>query len=378
MRRIGIFVLVLLILVTVPAVQGVMDHGKDAAVDGGKSGRWIAHTTDEKDIADFQAKGCRVVHRLEDATAIACPPGVEKRLARIEEDRVFYIMDIAADIQINADDVWTLGYDGTGVRVAVLDTGVDTDHPELQGHIAGGMSFVSGVTGYEDDNGHGTHVTGIITATGSPDSTARGVAPGAEIWMGKVCNAQGSCYTTDIARAIEYVSSHQTETGRVMSISIGGGGTTLPNCDRDYLAQKVNAAVGKGVTVVAAAGNNGRSVTSPGCASKAIAVGAVDGNDVLAYFSGRGLALDIVAPGVSIYSTIPGDSYARYSGTSMATPHVTGTIALMLDRNPGLTDSMIKDKLYKTAKDLGTKGWDRLYGNGRVDALAAVNAVSTP
>jgi subtilisin family serine protease len=223
-----------------------------------------------------------------------------------------------------------------------------------------------------DDYGHGTHVSGIITADGI-DTNAKGVAPDAKIWMAKVCDASGSCYVSDIAAAIEYVVENKI--AKVMNISLGGGGTNKSDCDSNYLAQKVNWAVDNGVTVVAAAGNTAGIVSSPACASKAIAVGAVDKNDKRARWSGTGLALDIMAPGVSIYSTLPNNSYASYSGTSMATPHVAATVALLLEKNSNLTDSQIKDALYKTAKDLGKTGWDKYYGWGRVDALGAINYV---
>ncbi|HVP25961.1 MAG TPA: S8 family serine peptidase, partial [Methanomicrobiales archaeon] len=374
MKITKILVLLLLFLLAASAAQAVVDHKNDAAWTGrGNFGRWIAHTTGEKDLSDFQAKGCSIVHRLHDATAIACPPGIEKQLANVEEDQVLHIMDLAADRQINANGVWALGYTGNGVTVAVLDTGVAWDHPELVDSIAGGKSFVSYTPSYYDDAGHGTHVSGIITANGNPNANAKGVAPDAKVWMGKVCDASGSCYVTDIATAIDYVVHHQTETGRVISMSLGGGGTTGPNCDTDYLASQVNAAVQAGVTVVVAAGNDKKTVSSPGCASGAISVGAVDSGDVRASsFSGMGAALKVMAPGVSIYSTLPGGSYASWSGTSMATPHVAGTVALMLSKNSGLPDSTIKSILYTTARDLGTQGWDQYYGWGRVDALAAV------
>jgi subtilisin family serine protease len=259
-----------------------------------------------------------------------------------------------------------------------LDTGIDTDHAELADSIAGGKGF--GYATYEDDHGHGTHVAGVITANGV-DANAKGVAPDTKVWMAKVCNAQGSCYTSDIVAAIEYVvkgsdgiANNGDEPAKIISISLGGGGTTSSNCDWDYLAKKVNWAVDNGVTVVAAAGNSGGKVSSPGCASKAIAVGAVDKNDVRPSWSGSGRALDIMAPGVSIYSTIIG-SYASWSGTSMATPHISATVALLRQKKPSITDSEIKNAIYKTAKDLGKAGWDKQYGYGRVDALASINYI---
>jgi subtilisin family serine protease len=174
--------------------------------------------------------------------------------------------------------------------------------------------------------------------------------------IAKVCDSFGSCYVSDIAAAIEYVVENKI--AKVITISLGGGGTRWSNCDKDYLVQKVNWPVDKGVTVVAAAGNTAGIVSSPACALKAIAVGAVDKNYKRASFSGSGLALDIVAPGVSIYSTVPQNSYGFLSGTSMATPHVAGTVALLLEKNPKLSDSEIKTALYKSAKDLGIVGWD--------------------
>jgi len=343
--------------------------------NGKEMARVIADTTGIIDKLSFRVRGCEIIHELSDATALKCPANIVSKL-KVREDPVLHIMDMEANVQINADDVWTLGYTGSGVTVAVLDTGIDTDHPELADSIAGGQGF--GYLTYEDDHGHGTHVSGIITADGvggTPFGFAKGAAPDTKIWMAKVCNASGSCYSTDIAAAIEYVVSNNI--AKIMSISLGGGGTSRANCDTDYLAKKVNWAVDNGVTVAVAAGNTSGRVSSPGCASKAIAVGAVDKSDVRASFSGTGLALDIMAPGVNIYSSIIG-GYDSWSGTSMATPHISATIALLKQVNSALADNQIKDALYKTAKDLGTAGWDKYYGWGRVDALAAVNYVKPP
>ncbi|MFH1306814.1 MAG: S8 family serine peptidase [Candidatus Micrarchaeota archaeon] len=338
-----------------------------------KNERYIANTNSFLDKLYFQFSGCEIMHELEDATAIKCPPGIASKFANVQEDKILHIMDMDANMQINADDVWNLGYTGTGITIAVLDTGIDTDHPELNASIAGGMGF--GYSTYEDDHGHGTHVSGIITANGVTPY-AKGVAPNANVWMAKVCNAAGECYTSDMAAAIEYIvqgpdgiANNGDEPADIMSISIGGGGTGGPNCNRDYLAQKVNWAVSNGATVVVAAGNSAGVVSSPACASGAIAVGAVDKNDVRAYFSGTGKSLDIMAPGVAIYSSVIG-GYASWSGTSMATPHVSATIALMKEKNSTMTDAQIKEALYNTAVDLGLSS--RYQGNGRLDAYAAI------
>jgi subtilisin family serine protease len=253
--------------------------------------RLIAHTTSFLDKIILRVKGCYILHELKDATAIECPEEVAKTLGNVEEDKIYHVTDLQADQQINADDVWNLGYTGSGVTVAVLDTGVDSTHPELSSSIVGGQSFVSYTTSFADDNGHGTHVSGIITSDGTSNLNSKGVAPGAGIWMAKVCDSSGSCYGSDIVAAIEYVVSNNV--AKIMSISLGGGGTSGSNCDTDYLASEVNSAVSNGVTVVVAAGNTAGIVSSPACASKAIAVGAVNKSDVRASFSGTGYALEI-------------------------------------------------------------------------------------
>jgi len=306
--------------------------------------RVIADTISNKDIESFVSKGCFIKHRLKYTTSLDCPENIIGQL-NVRESRVFHIVDINADKQIGADKVWAEGIDGSGVKVAILDTGIDTDHPELQDSYLGGYDYVNNDPYPEDDHGHGTHVSGIITANGLSNANSKGVAPGAGIYMYKVCDSGGSCYEDDMIAAME--AAVQTD-AKVMSISIGGGSYTTENCDSDTLAAKVNWVVNQGLTVVVAAGNDGKGVSSPGCASGAIAVGAVDSSNNVPYWSGRGLALDIVAPGVSIYSTLI-NGYGTMSGTSMATPHVAGVVALLLDANSGLTTSEIKNALYSTA-----------------------------
>jgi len=346
-----------LVLLVIPVVLAVTSNAE-------KNVRVMADTASVLDKLVFRLKGCSIVHELNDATALRCPKGVQ--IEGAFEDKVYHIMDMDTNIQINADGVWNLGHTGTGVTVAVLDTGIDTDHPELVSITVGGKGF--GYNTYEDDNGHGTHVAGIITSDGTTDTFSKGVAPDAEVWTGKVCNSGGSCHISDIAAGIEYVVNNNI--AETISISIGGGGTGGPNCNRDYLAQKVNWAVDNGVTVVVAAGNTAGVVSSPACASGAIAVGAVDKSNVRAYFSGTGKALDIMAPGVSIYSSVMGGGYEYWQGTSMATPHVSATVALMKQKNPTWTDADIKEALYNTAEDLGLSS--RKQGHGRVDAYGAV------
>jgi minor extracellular protease Epr len=379
-----LLLLVALSLLCLPVVQAMPDPATQ---------RVIAHTTSPFEKGNFQKLGCTILHELNDATAIECPEGVF--IPNAEPDEILHILDIDADIQIHADDVWSLSspITGDGVVVAVLDTGVDYTHPELgpyvtdalpvdvNGGIGGGKSFVSGSTSFLDDNGHGTHVSGIITADGEV-TLARGVAPDATVWMAKVCNSGGSCYTSDMAAAIQYVVEH--DVARIMSISIGGGGTTASACDSDYLASKINWAYEQGVVSAIAAGNEGRPrVSSPACASKAIAVAAVDKSDTRASWSNYGKALidhGVAAPGVSIYSTVPGNKYESWSGTSMATPHVSALMALMLQKDPSLTKENIRSRIFQSADCLD--GWygtcpNTYIGFGRVDAYQTVNFGST-
>ena len=337
--------------------------------------RLIVHKTSASVKAQAALQGCEIVRELINATAMACPANI--KVPNSEPDAILHILDLQSDRQIRADEVWALGYTGSGVTVAVLDTGVDVTHPELTSSIVGGRSFVYYTQSYADDHGHGTHVSGIITSDGI-DANSKGAAYNAQVWMAKVCDASGNCLTSDMVAAIQYVVTNHI--AKVMSISIGGGGTTDSNCDSDYLASQINWAYNNRVVSVIAAGNNDPKgiVNSPACASKAIAVAAVDSSDNLASFSDYGNALrdhGVAAPGASIYSTVPGGSYASWSGTSMATPHVSATIALMLQKNPNLALSAIKSIIFNSANCLGGKYGscpNTYIGYGRVDASNAV------
>jgi subtilisin family serine protease len=384
------------ILLGVLAFSIISLSSVEAAENKENKVKLIAHTTSHLDKILFKLQGCEITHELTDATSLSCPENVT--IQNSEPDEVLQILDVASDTQIKADQVWST-YDGTGVTVAVLDTGINYNHLQLSSSsgsadITNGHCFAVTAgdcgNGFLDDNGHGTHVSGIITSDGLTDANngalSKGVSSGAKIWMAKVCNGQGSCYTSDIAAAIDYVVANHV--AKVMSISLGGGGTAKNNCNSDYLASKVNSAFNNGVVSVVAAGNSGsRIVSSPACASNAIAVAAVDSTDHRASFSSYGNALKnhgVAAPGVKIYSTVPMSScplcsstgYSYLSGTSMATPHVSATVALMLQKNPNLTPTDIRSNIFGSADCLGG-----LYGScpnvnigyGRVDALQAVN-----
>jgi subtilisin family serine protease len=276
---------------------------------------------------------------------------------------------------INADDVWAMGYDGTGTSVCIIDTGIDANHCDFPaGKVVAWADYVgTGSTPY-DDHGHGTHCSSIATG----EDPCKGVAPGADLMGAKVCDSGGSCPDTAIIQGIDFGVAQGAD---VESMSLGGPGGDGTSA----LAQEANWAVDQGVVVVCAAGNdyNCCTINTPGDATKVITVGASDKSDALASFSSRGpttdnrIKPDIVAPGVSIYAASAGTacSDTSMSGTSMATPHIAGVVALMLDANGSATPLQVKNCMGAAAIDKGNTNKDCLWGWGRVDAYGAVNQV---
>ncbi len=253
---------------------------------------------------------------------------------------------------------------GAGVTVCVVDTGIDKDHPDLQNNIVGGKNFVAkgaivDPTKWDDDNGHGTHVAGTIAAVDNTIGTV-GVAPQASLLAAKVLNRQGSGYISDIIAGIDYCVTSGAD---VVSMSLGS------NSDVQALHNAVDNAYANGVLLVAAAGNDyGGAVSYPAAYDSVVAVSATDNNNNLASFSNVGTQVELAAPGVNIFSTWKGGGYNTISGTSMATPHVSGTAALAIQANPFLSNVEIRALLQSTADDLGAVGRDSFFGYGLVDA----------
>ncbi|TLS37258.1 S8 family peptidase [Pseudalkalibacillus caeni] len=238
---------------------------------------------------------------------------------------------------IQAPDLWTESNKGKGCIVAVIDTGCQTDHPDLAERIIDGKNFTSDHNAdpknYEDNNGHGTHVAGTIAASLNQNGFS-GAAPEANLLILKVLTGQGSGKYKWIIDAINYAVDWRSSEGekvRVISMSLGGP-TDVPE-----LHEAIKQAVSRGVLVVCAAGNEGDNngntdeFSYPGAYNEVIQVGAVDLNRRLASFTNTNDQVDLVAPGVDILSTYPGGKYARLSGTSMATPHVSGALALLIN-----------------------------------------------
>ncbi len=285
--------------------------------------------------------------------------------------------------QIGAKSLFysTPSVNGDGVKVAVIDTGVNWQHEDLDGNYVTGYDFVNRDNNPMDDNGHGTHCAGIIAAEVNGIAVA-GVAPQASIYAYKVLNSRGSGTISNIILGIQQAKADQVN---VISMSLGSTSYS------QSLYDACLAATSGGIVVVAAAGNSGNTATGstvnyPAKFDCVIAVGATNVNDDLASFSSTGPEVDVVAPGVDVLSdykdVTPYDGFNRdtiyMSGTSMACPHVAGTVALMLQANPRLIPAQVQTILQNTALDLGKEGYDNFFGYGRIDAAAAVAQANNP
>ena len=302
---------------------------------------------------------------------------------RIWEDLPVHAFLDTSVPHINVPPVWNLGYTGRGVKVAILDTGLDPTHPDFAGRIINGADF-SG-TGARDRNGHGTHVTGIAAGAGA---TYRGVAPDASIYVVKVLGDDGGGMTSDVIAGLEWALEQGVQ---VVNLSLG---SSQASDGTDALSVACDEMVHRGVVVCVAAGNDGpRSGTigSPGCAREVITVGASTEGGSIVSFSSRGPTLDgrikpdIVLPGERIISCraantslgAPVDAlYTAVSGTSMAAPHAAGAVALLLEAYPALTPAEIRGRFVQAAKDLGLD--PNAQGAGRVDVEAAYKGETVP
>ncbi|MCT4784095.1 MULTISPECIES: S8 family serine peptidase [Exiguobacterium] len=288
-------------------------------------------------------------------------------IAHVELDQTVQIENQTQDwgiAKLKAPAAWQSGFTGKGVKISVVDTGI-SQHPDLT--ISGGASFSSVTSSYADDNGHGTHVAGIIAARNNSIGTV-GIAHEASIYAVKALEANGSGSLSSIIAGIDWSISNQMD---IINLSLG---TTSPSTTLQQVVDRANNA---GILVVAAAGNNGRAdgtgdlVNYPARYSSAIAVAATDINNNRASFSATGSTVEVAAPGVSINSTLSNGGYGPMSGTSMATPYVAGNLALMKQAYPSLTASQLRTRLSQDVIDLGPTGRDTWFGNGLVQAPAS-------
>ncbi len=273
--------------------------------------------------------------------------------------------------RIDAELVWPSGNTADPIKVGVIDTGISSSHPDLKVNIKGGINTINARKGWNDDNGHGSHVAGIVAAVNNTQGVVGG-APAADLYAIKVLNAQGSGYYSDIIEGLQWAIANNLQ---VVNMSLGG------SADYQPLHDAIVAAQNAGIVIVVAAGNNGGVVSYPGAYPEVITVAATDSSNARPSWSNFGPEVDISAPGVSVYSTYKGTGYATLSGTSMATPHVAAAVALLLNRVVGAYDTNsnnkwdpneIQTRLQSTATDLGAPAYDNFYGWGLVNAFAAV------
>lgn len=325
--------------------------------------------------------------------ALTLPPGLSidrlkavPGIAHVEYDLSASVLKAPAPVQpaqttpwgvdrVEADLAWASTTGGT-VKVAVVDTGISTSHPDLVTNLSGGFNAISPNKSYNDDNGHGSHVAGIIGASANTIGVV-GAAPDVDLYAVKVLSKSGSGWVSDIIEGIQWTVDHDID---VINMSLGASGYSLAF---DLACQQ---ALDAGVTIVAAAGNSGPdtgTVEYPAGFDGVIGVSATDSSDSIAWFSSRGAGVDFAAPGVGILSTYKGSGYATMSGTSMASPHVAGVVALVLTTSVGTDDAdadgqwdpdEVAARLTRTAEDLGSTGADSEYGAGLVRADLAVSA----
>ncbi|MFE7113175.1 S8 family serine peptidase [Streptomyces sp. NPDC057575] len=324
----------------------------------------------------------------DDSTASTKAPKLAGGIKKLWLDKPVHVALDQSVPQIGAPEAWAAGYDGTGTKVAILDTGIDPDHPDVAGRVKKAQNFTDDPDAV-DHHGHGTHVASTIAGSGAASGgRLKGVAPGADLYIGKVLNTAGSGSESGVIGGMEWAAAQGAD---VISMSLGGA---VPSDGTDPISQAVNQLTeSSGSLFVIAAGNEGPgkgTVSSPGAAQDALTVGAVSKQDQLANFSSRGpvketfaVKPEITAPGVGIVAAraagttmgTPVDAnYTSANGTSMATPHVSGAAAILAQRHPDWSADRLKQVLVSTAKQGSYNAYQG--GNGRVDVPKAIDAAT--
>ncbi len=349
-------------------------------------------------IRDISIYGGRLKteYKLKPAIAASLPVAVIQRLRsnpniRIVDDLPVYTLDERLDwgvARIEADIIHPVNR-GRGVRVAIMDTGIDYTHPDLAANYRGGYDFGGDYPGAPNDAdpmdtyGHGTHCAGVVGAIAGNGEGVIGVAPEVDLYAVKVFpDRSGVGNYSDVIEGLEWcIDTHYDDVPdndiQVISMSFGSDISEGDPGIEDW----IDAAYNAGILLVAAAGNGGPgndTVIYPARYKNVIAVGATDKNDEIAWFSSTGPSMELVAPGVSIYSTVRGGRYAYMSGTSTSCPMVSGTAALIWAAYPWYDNNRVRERLANTARDLGAPGRDERYGYGLVDAGEAGSPPAMP
>jgi thermitase len=286
------------------------------------------------------------------------------------------------DADVDAPEAWDISVGVTSTVIAVIDTGVDLNHPDLAAKVVPGYNFVTTTLPPQDDYGHGTHVAGIAAAVTNNATGVAGMCPGCRVMPLKALNSENWGYYSWWAGAVEYAVDNGAD---VINMSMGGADPSPVLHDAVLYAYNANVPI-----VAAMMNNNWDSITYyPAVYTETIAVGATDRyddrwEDASDSGSNYGDHIDLVAPGKSIWSTLWDDTYASWQGTSMATPHVAGVLGLIHAVRPGYTVEELQSVLRATADDQvgppneDKKGWDRYFGAGRLNAAHAVQYVVPP
>lgn len=263
------------------------------------------------------------------------------------------------------DDTYSGAESGLGQTVAVLDTGVDNTHEDLDdGRVQGGFSVIGG-SATDDPNGHGTFVAGITAAETNNMVDVAGAAPAATILPVKVLDQHGQGFTSNVAQGVIWAADNGAT---VVNLSLGG-----PNPSQTLQLAVQHAVSTKGVPVISSSGNTHKcgAPSFPGAYPEVLAVGATDVNNQWASFSTTGPYVDLAAPGVAIVSTLPGDGIGTRGGTSFSAPHVAAAAAIVRATHPAFDANEVSFRLITTATDLGSPGWDPHFGAGLINVQAA-------
>ena len=268
--------------------------------------------------------------------------------------------------KIETEIAWNKSKGSSDVVVAVIDNGIDMQHPDLRGRIVSPYDVIEGSTYYINPGEHGTHVAGIIASSIDNGHGGAGVAPNAQIMPINVFMGD-SAYTSDVIQGIYYAVGAGAD---IINMSLGSYSYSYS------FNSAVQYAYQNGVVIVAAAGNDATSSSHyPSSFENVISVSSTDSYDSRSYFSNYGYDIDVAAPGSDIYSTLPNGSYGYMSGTSMASPVVAGVAALILSNAPQLSNNEVANRIFESADDVGSRGWDSYYGYGRVNAKSALGAI---
>jgi subtilisin family serine protease len=379
-------------------------------------------------LSRLSATPYRLIHQYQtlpyvaldvDASALAALEALDSDVVRVMNDDIVQATLAQSVPLIQADQAWSAGYDGTGMTVAILDTGVDSTHPFLAGKVVDEACYSSTVAGTSQTfcpNGldqqlgtgaavpcplpdcvHGTHVAGIAAGNGATAGVSfSGVAKGAQVMAIQVfskiisalnCGGAGApcvgAYSSDIVAGLERVYARAgTYNIASVNMSLGGGSFPVP-CDGQPYKPAIDNLRSIGIATVIAAGNGSSTseLTAPGCISTAISVGATDKSDVVAWFTNAAPFMSLWAPGVSITSSVPGGGYQAFNGTSMATPHVAGTWAILKQAVPNASVDLVLSALQLTGLPITDTRPGGTVTQSRIkvfDALRELTPVSNP